>query len=354
VVSEAQHITHSETGLQRGSRKQGPILLDVEGLSVEFVTIDGRVRVLNEVSLDVRQGEIVGIVGESGSGKTTLGLTIPGLIDSPPAYVVSGSIFFEGRNLLKMGSHELTSIRGTGIGMVLQESLAALNPVYNVETQIRESLLVTRRRGKLDFVVEDDERFIIHLLKDLCIEQPELVLKKYPHELSGGMRKRVAIAMSVLQRPKLLILDEPTTGLDAYVQDRMLSMLKYLNKRFGVAMLLITHDLALASRICERLYVMYAGRVMETGGAKNVLEYPLHPYTRTLVSALPTGFEDSPPLPVPLGEPPDLKCLPKGCKFEPRCERVMEVCRIIEPPYSSSEDRVVKCWLYCRDREKHS
>lgn len=338
--------------LRQGSRAQGS-LLNVEGLTVEFVTIDGRVRVLNDVSLDIRQGEVVGVVGESGSGKTTLGLTILGLIDSPPARVVKGSIFFEDIDLLKMGPDELTRIRGTGIGMVLQESLAALNPVYSVEFQIRESLQVMRRRGSLDSE-KDEETLITQILKDLCIEQPTLVLKKYPHELSGGMRKRVAIAISVLEKPKLLILDEPTTGLDAYVQDRILGMLKYLNKRFGVAMLLITHDLTLASRICDKLYVMYAGRIMETGDAKDVLEKPLHPYTQALVSALPTGFEDSPPLPVPPGEAPDLKRLPKGCKFSPRCERVMRICELSEPPHALSSNRLAKCWLYIRDGEKHS
>jgi peptide/nickel transport system ATP-binding protein len=190
---------------------------------------------------------------------------------------------------------------------------------------------------------------MLRVLKELCLDKPHLVLKKYPHELSGGMRQRVSIAMSIVQTPKLLILDEPTTGLDAYVQNRILRIIKKLNSEFGLSMILITHDLTVASQICDRLYVMYAGRVMEVGNSDEFLEKPLHPYSETLLAALPVGFADSAALPVPAGEPPDLKQLPSGCKFHPRCPYVMDKCLNEEPRLSqttSGTERLVSCWKY--------
>jgi len=321
-------------------------LLEVKNLTVDFASIDGRVRVLYDVSLKVNKGEIVGIVGESGSGKTTLGLSILRLLDSPPAEVVGGSIIFDGKDLFKVPEDELWRVRGTGMNMVFQESLIALNPVYRVESQIGESIDVLEKSRNASITEEEKQKEMLNVLKELCLDRPEAVLKKYPHELSGGMRQRVSIAMSIVETPKLLILDEPTTGLDAYVQNRILQIIRKLNHDLGLSIILITHDLTVASQICERIYVMYAGRVVEVGRSEQILEEPLHPYSETLLAALPKGFEDSPPLPVPSGEPPDLKHLPNGCKFNPRCPYVVEICRAKEPELSEFLDRMIACWKY--------
>ena len=321
-------------------------LLEVNGFTLDYASVDGRVRVLENVSIRINKGEIVGIVGESGSGKTTLGLGIIGLLDSPPADIINGSITFEGKDLLKLTYSELSQIRGPGIGMVFQESLAALNPVYRTDTQLRESIEVLRRSQDLNISSKAEKELIIEILNDLRLDRPEWVLKKYPHELSGGMRQRVSIAMAIVERPKLLILDEVTTGLDVYVQNRILNILKDLNQRTGAAMMFITHDLLVASQICDRLYVMYAGRVMEEGSTDYIINTPAHPYTQKLFAAIPQGFVDAPPLPAPKGEAPDLRKLPPGCKFHPRCPFVMQKCKDAEPPVFESDcgDKVL-CWL---------
>jgi peptide/nickel transport system ATP-binding protein len=321
-------------------------LLKVDGLTLDYATVDGRVRVLENVSLNVKKGEIIGVVGESGSGKTTLGLAIIGLLDSPPADIIGGSIIFEGLDLRRMNAVELSRYRGTGIGMVFQESLAALNPVYRTEAQLRESIKVLEKARKSDLTSESEVNMMIEILKDLRLDKPEVVLKKYPHELSGGMRQRISIAMAIVEKPRLLILDEVTTGLDVYVQNRILNILKDLNRRTGTTMILITHDLTVASQICDKLYVMYAGRLMEEGKSEDVINSSIHPYTQKLMAAIPQGFVDSPPLPAPTGEAPDLRKLPTGCKFHPRCPFVMEKCLQNEPPpLVVADGRRVSCWL---------
>lgn len=332
--------------MQSGETAADRNLLRVNALTMDYATVDGRVRVLENVSLQIEKGEILGVVGESGSGKTTLGLAILGLLDSPPADIINGSITFEGKDLLKLNPSELSHLRGPGIGMVFQESLAALNPVYRTDAQLRESIEVLRRTHKLNLSAKDETKMMTEILNDLRLDKPEWVLKKYPHELSGGMRQRVSIAMAIAEKPKLLVLDEVTTGLDVYVQNRILNILKELNRRTGTAMMFITHDLMVASQICDRLYVMYAGRVMEEGGTERILNAPLHPYTQKLFAAIPHGFVDSPPLPAPTGEAPDLRSLPTGCKFHPRCPFVMQKCKETEPTvFETDDDRSALCWL---------
>jgi oligopeptide/dipeptide ABC transporter ATP-binding protein len=330
----------------RSSDTANSHLLTVDGLTQDFATVDGRVRVLENVSMQIEKGEIVGIVGESGSGKTTLGLAIIGLLDSPPADIISGSVVFEGTDMLKLSPSELSHFRGPVIGMVFQESLAALNPVYSTETQLRESVEVLRRAQKLDLTEGAERKMMVDILTDLRLDKPEVVLKKYPHELSGGMRQRISIAMAIVEKPRLLILDEVTTGLDVYVQNRILTILKDLNRRTGTTMILITHDLTVASQICDRLYVMYAGRIMEEGRTEDLVNAPTHPYTQKLMAAVPQGFIDAPPLPASTGEAPDLRSPPSGCKFHPRCPFVMEKCKQDEPSLlDASERHRVACWL---------
>jgi len=346
----------SGTSVGRKER-DGPSLLEVSDLTVDFVSVDGRVRILNHVSMDVNEGEVVGIVGESGSGKTTLALAILGLLDSPPADIVSGRVIFEGRDLLKQSADEMAKVRGTGITMVFQEPLDSLNPVYRVRSQLEEAVKVRNKTQDSNAPSRDGDdsgTLMTELLKKLCIDKPEEVLREYPHELSGGMRQRVAISMSMIEKPKLLISDEPTTGLDAYVQNRILGMLNE-SKSSGGTMIYITHDLTVASQVCDRLYILYAGRIMEIGGTREVLENSLHPYTNTLIASVPQGFEDSPPLPVQLGEPPDLRSLPVGCKFSPRCPFVKDICRNEEPPLLDVDrGRYVTCWKFDKTNGKYS
>jgi len=330
----------------------GQELLSVNNLSVDFVSVDGRVRILNGVSLKISKGEVVGVVGESGSGKTTLCSTILGLLDSPPAQISNGEIIFEGQDLLKLDADAMQRIRGTRINMVFQEPLDSLNPVYKVESQIKESL-ETKDEANGDEPAKrsgsDSNRLMAELLKNLCIDEPDEVLKEYPHELSGGMRQRISISMSIIESPRLLIADEPTTGLDAYVQNRILRILTDMRKS-GMTLLYVTHDLTVASQVCDRLYIMYAGRLMEVGNTKEVLENSFHPYTTTLIASVPRGFEDSPPLPVQLGEPPDLKRLPTGCKFHPRCPHAKEICKREEPMLKEvAPGRSAACWKFDSD-----
>ena len=343
TIAKGEAGRHS---LQVAKQDGQDVLLSVDNLSIDFATVDGRVRILDNVSLQVKKGEVVGIVGESGSGKTTLGLAIMGLLDSPPTEVVNGGVTFDGKDLLHLGPDQMSKIRGTGINMVFQEPLDSLNPVYKVQSQIEESIEVQRRRAVAEAQgVEAGPRDVmVGILRDLCIDKPEEVLEQYPHELSGGMRQRVAISMSIIEKPKLLIADEPTTGLDAYVQNRILMMFSDL-RRAGGTLVYITHDLTIASQVCDRLYIMYAGRIVESGKTRGVLEESFHPYTRTLIASVPEGYEDSPPLPVQLGEPPNPAKLPAGCKFNPRCPYVKDVCGVEEPPLIEVEQgRNVACW----------
>ncbi len=347
---EASHASSHVRSDTRGT------LLSVNNLSIDFTSVDGRVRILYDVSIDAKEGEVVGIVGESGSGKTTLGLAILGLLDSPPADIVSGSVMFDRRDLLKLGPDEMAKIRGTGINMVFQEPLDSLNPVYRVESQIEESVDVKRKRGHQDpgqAKGSDSKKVMTDLLRNLWIDKPDEVLEQYPHELSGGMRQRIAISMSIIEKPRLLIVDEPTTGLDAYVQNRILGMLSDIREAGGT-LLYITHDLTVASQVCDRLYIMYAGRIMEAGETRGVLEDSLHPYTHTLIASVPQGYEDSPPLPIQLGEPPNPRKLPEGCKFHPRCPYVKDVCmkqapRLVEVV----PGRYAACWKVSGDNGEY-
>lgn len=336
---------------EKGHAIEESALLWVDGLTVDFVSLDGRVRILDRVSLSVMPGEIVGIVGESGSGKTTLGLTLVRLVDSPPARIVGGSIVYKGKDLARLPPHEIAGMRGSELSIVLQESVEALNPVYTVGFQLIEAAQAKAKSEGGKVASSDGKKLAKALLEELCISNAETVMNKYPHELSGGMRKRVAIGMAIIQRPKLLILDEPTTGLDAYVKGRLLNLLRGLNRTYGMSMVIITHDLELATRVCDRVYVMYAGRILERSSALEIISSPLHPYTRALVSSIPSGFADSPALDVPPGEPPEPRMLPTGCKFHPRCTRRLEICSHEEPPIIEQQGREVRCWLYA---ERHS
>lgn len=321
-------------------------IITVKNLSVNFESVDSTVTVLKDVSLTFESGKIIGLVGESGSGKTTLGLSLIGLLDIPPAHIVNGTVEFQGNTILPEKKGKSPPFRGTGIFMVFQEPLVSLNPVYTVRYQLLEALRAgdqeTSTRSK-----SENDKIMLEILEDLNIEHAKSVLNKYPHQLSGGMRQRVAIAIALIENPKFIILDEPTTGLDVYVQNKILRILKNLQKEYGTGMLLITHDLNVASYICDEVYVMYAGRIIESGSVRDLLDSPLHPYTSILKQSMPRGYSDSPRLEAAMGEPPDIKNLPEGCKFHPRCPYVFDRCRESEPELKEvKEGRYARCWLY--------
>lgn len=319
-----------------------PDLLNVESLSVNFETVDRTVEILKDVSLRMEKGEVVGIVGESGSGKTTLALAIVGVLDVPPARIVKGTIHFDGRKIFP-AEERGTNFRGKGINMIFQEPLTSLNPVYSVHDQLEEAINTENPSTPN----KEKEEIIRRSLKEVMIRDVEGVLNAYPHQLSGGMRQRVSIAMVLIQKPQLLILDEPTTGLDLIVQRKIISLIMNLKKEISSSILLITHDLAVSASMCDRVYVMYAGRVVENGEMKEVLQKPLHPYTAMLKNSVPEGFLNSGPLKVSSGSPPDIRTPPPGCAFHPRCSRAMEICRIKVPELKKQNgDREVACWLY--------
>lgn len=319
-------------------------LLSVNGLSVDFETIYRKIEVLKEVSLTIVKGEVVAVVGESGSGKSTLAQAIVGVLDSPPAFITRGEIHFNGERIFPKDG-KVVDYRGKGINMVFQEPLASLNPVYTARKQLEESAEIAGIPSKNKV----RERVIKSTLSELMIRDVERVMNSYPHQLSGGMRQRVAIAMAIIQRPKLVILDEPTTGLDLIVQRKVMSLLLNLRKDNDSSFLLITHDLAVAANTADRIYVMYAGRIAESGPKRDVIRDPMHPYTQMLKNSIPTGYSDSGPLNVTEGSPPDMAHLPPGCPFNPRCPRAFDKCREKVPPLIDVGDgRKVECWLYER------
>ncbi len=316
------------------------LILEVKNLRVSIETIDKRVEVLRGVDLKLKRGEVTAIVGESGSGKTTLAQAIIGVLDTPPVFIESGEIFFEGVKIFPQ--KERINFRGQGINMVFQEPLVSLNPVYTIRKQLEESIEVQGLHMKKKEIEEELKK----ILSDLMIRDAERVLNSYPHQLSGGMRQRVAIAMSMIQKPKLLILDEPTTGLDLLVQRKIIQLLLKLRSEFGTTLLIITHDLAVAANMADRMYVMYAGKIVESGTKEQVIRNPLHPYSKMLRDSVPSGYKDSGPLRVTEGNPPDISNLPSGCPFHPRCPVAMDICRKEEPSRKIVEDREVLCWLY--------
>ena len=315
-------------------------LLRIHNLMVQF-TSEGRVsRAVDGVDLDIGPGETVGLVGETGSGKSATALAVLGLIPSPPGRITGGQVVFEGEDLLKKRPAELRRIRGTGISMVFQEPMASLDPSFTVGSQLVEVLETHRGlRGRAA------RRAARQLLEDVRMPHPEAVLGQYPFQLSGGMRQRVMIALAVSCRPRLLIADEPTSALDVTVQAQIFNLLKDLRARLNMAILLITHDLAVVAENCDRAYVMYAGRIAESASVNALFAEPLHPYTRGLMSAVPGGGETR--LHVIPGVVPSGANYPPGCRFWPRCVHAMARCRESHPPLLQPRaGHQTACYLY--------
>jgi peptide/nickel transport system ATP-binding protein len=304
-------------------RKQEPTLA-VEGLKTHFFTKAGVVKAVDGVSLHVNPGEILGLVGESGSGKSITGFSILGLIDQP-GRIVEGSIRYKGRELTTASDEQLRALRGDRIAMIFQDPMMTLNPVLRIDTQMIETVRVHHRVSKAEALERARAA-----LAEVGIPSPESRLKNYPHELSGGMRQRVAIAIAFINKPDLIIADEPTTALDVTIQAQILAEAQALCARTGTAMIWITHDLAVVSSLADRIAVMYAGRVVETGRTAEVVSAPRHPYTRGLINSVPSHNARGSRLAQIPGMTPSLINLPKGCAFRTRCPQAIDAC--LEPP----------------------
>lgn len=316
-------------------------ILQIKDLVVEFQSQGGLVQAVNGISYSVSSGEIVAIVGESGSGKSVSALTILGLVPTPPGRIVSGEILFNGTDLLGLEDTAIRDMRGRDISMVFQEPMTSLNPVLSIGRQLTEGMRLHLGLGK-----QQANQRAIELLTMVGISDPADRLRQYPHQLSGGMRQRVMIAMALSCGPKLIIADEPTTALDVTVQAQVLSLMQDLCKQMDVALVLITHNLGIVARYAERVNVMYAGRIVETGTAMNVYANPSHPYTVGLLNSVPRLDQDrgQPLNPIP-GNPPDLAALGDGCAFAPRCRFAEERCERDVPPLTVvSDEHRSACW----------
>ncbi|MCA9876495.1 MAG: ABC transporter ATP-binding protein [Thermomicrobiales bacterium] len=302
-------------------------LLRIEDLRVWFGTRAGDVRAVDGVDLSIRPGEIVGLVGESGSGKSVTARSIMRLVPMPPGRVASGRILFHGEDLLQLSEREMEELRGDRISMIFQDPMTFLNPLFTAGDQVSEAI---RRHQHLGQAAAREET--VRLFRQVGIPSPEARYGAYPHQLSGGLRQRVMIAMALSSKPELLIADEPTTALDVTIQAQILALLRDLQQESGMSILLITHDLGVVAEMCDRVAVMYAGRVVEDTDVNTLFERPQHPYTLGLMAAAPRpDLPELAPVPIP-GSPPDMLRPPDGCAFHPRCRFAEERCRIESPP----------------------
>jgi peptide/nickel transport system ATP-binding protein len=300
-----------------------PGLLHVQNLSVDLATAQGTVRAVRDVSFSIAPGEVLGLVGESGSGKSVSSLAILRLL--PPQARVSGRIEFRGEDLLSLPEASMREIRGAGISMIFQEPMTALNPVMRVGDQVAEAVLAHLRQPRIS--KSEAWSAAVEALRTVAIPEPERRARDYPHQLSGGQRQRVMIAMAIVNRPQLLIADEPTTALDVTIQAQVLDLLNELRQKFALSMLFVSHDLAVVSQVSHRIAVMYAGSLVEVGAADQVFRLPAHPYTRGLLRSVPTLRSDrNQPLRTIEGTVPAITALPPGCAFEPRCEWRLPSC----------------------------
>jgi oligopeptide/dipeptide ABC transporter ATP-binding protein len=332
----------------RPSAEEKPrVLLEVRDLVTTFRTDRGVLRAVDGVSFRVPERSTVGIVGESGSGKSVTSLSILRLIQTPPGKIEGGEVLFAGRDLLKMREREMRDVRGNLISMIFQEPMTSLNPVYTVGAQIVEAIRLHQKRSRR----EAWER-AVEMLRLVGIPSPETRAKSYPHELSGGMRQRVMIAMALACEPKLLIADEPTTALDVTIQAQVLDLLRKLQRLLGMSVILITHDLGVVAEFADWIVVMYAGRVVEEGPVEAVFRAPKHPYTEGLLRSIPELGTSADPakrprrLPTIEGMVPDLRDLPVGCRFQDRCGYVIEKCRTVEPELlavAATDERRSRC-----------
>jgi len=316
-------------------------LLKIEGLKTQFFTSAGTVKAVDGVSYTVEQGETVAVVGESGCGKSVTALSILRLIPWPPGRIIDGHIRFDNKDLLSLDEEGMREIRGRDIGMIFQEPMTSLNPVLSIGLQLTETLVT-----HLEITQEAAQRRAVELLEMVGISEPNRRLKQYPHHLSGGMRQRVMIAMALSCEPKLIIADEPTTALDVTIQAQILELMKDLTRKLNVAMIVITHNLGVVARYADRVNVMYAGKIIESGSANDIYHDPKHPYTLALLKSIPRMDQARQAKLDPVeGQPPDLTKLDDGCAFRPRCRYAIDRCNADFPLLEQvGEGHFSACW----------
>ena len=317
-------------------------LLEIRDLVTAFHTDEGSLRAVDGVSFEVPDGGVIGVVGESGCGKSVTAMSVMRLIPSPPGLIERGEILFEGRDLVRVSEKEMRGLRGNNISMIFQEPMSSLNPVYSVGQQIVEAIRLHRPLGR-----KEARGRAIDMLRLVGIPAAESRIDAYPHELSGGMRQRVMIAMALSCEPKLLIADEPTTALDVTIQAQILELLKRLQREMGMSIVLITHDLGVVAEFADEVVVMYAGKVVERAKTGPLFDAPQHPYTRGLLASVPSYGDNAQRsrLPTIQGVVPDMRFLPKGCRFADRCDAAIDRCRRDEPELTERDGRWVSCWV---------
>jgi oligopeptide/dipeptide ABC transporter ATP-binding protein len=319
-------------------------LLTISNLKMHFFTRKGAVKAVDGINLEVGDGEMVGLVGESGCGKTMTAFSILGLVPNP-GRIINGEILFKGKNLLILQEEEIRNIRGKEISMIFQDPLTYLNPVLRIEDQIAENILLHTNANK-----SETKKRVVEILERVGLPSPTKIARYYPHQLSGGMRQRVMIAMAISCNPSLLIADEPTTFLDVTIQAQILNLIKALVKTLRVSLLMITHDLGIVAEICDRVYVMYAGKIIESANVFSIYENCKHPYTIGLLSSALSVDEFKKTLKAIKGTVPGLIDPPSGCRFHPRCEKRMAICSKKEPKIIEIEPKhMVACWLYAQE-----
>lgn len=326
------------------------VLLEVKDLEVSFYTKEGEVQAIRKISYQLRPGEVLGIVGESGSGKSVSSHCILKLLPES-GKIKGGHILFEGKDIVAMSKNEIMDIRGNEISMIFQEPMTSLDPLFTIGYQVNESL-----KKHTDFDKKQRQQRILELLEMVGINQPEKRMNQYPHEFSGGMRQRAMIAMALSCNPKVLIADEPTTALDVTTQAQIIDLLKELKEKLNMAIIFITHDLGVVSDICDKVFVMYAGKIIENGFKRQIFYKHRHPYTEGLLNSIPNIDLDRTMKLVPIeGNPPDMLHVSIGCPFAPRCNKRMNICVKEEPPHMQLEEgHEISCWLIMRDREKQN
>lgn len=328
------------------SKKPDPPILSFVDFKLNFDTFDGVYQAIDGISFDLNPGESLGIVGETGCGKSVTAKSIMGLLPSPPAEVAGGDIWFDGRNLLKEKSSTLKSIRGNEISMIFQDPMTYLNPVFTIGKQIVDVIMAHQKRGNHDRKLNSKQAFEygMELLDKVHLPNPRRQMESYPHELSGGMRQRVLIAMALSGEPKLLIADEPTTALDVTIQAQILELIRELREQLNLSVIIITHDLGVVATVCDRVLVMYAGQIVEDASIKQLFDNPAHPYTRGLLQAVPDPAKPNKKLKGIPGALPNLLNPPMGCRFQTRCSSAAEKCKRAPTLNEIGTKQKVACW----------